>query len=736
MSTACRSLYCLMVLGGFAAMSSAAIAQEEASQDRANAQDEREYDVIIVTAQKQAQSIQDVAASISALSGEQLEERGISTPDKLQFAVPSVQVGTMRSSGGSSITIRGVGLNLFQASPAVALNINGIYQTEPAYGRLAQLDLERVEVLRGPQGTLYGRNANGGAINFITKAPEDTFGAELLVGYTEYGEQHLQTILNMPITSGIRGRLALDYSSREEGFTEHVAGGDDLDSHETISGRGSLSLDLSPDAVLDLSLTMSHQTGPTASFQLNSQPSALALASNPFLANANIALEPWTTTTNDPSRSEQDFMQGSATLTWDLGFAEFKSLSGYTSFTDDYQLDADSSDISAFLQTVSATSTAFSQEFNLSNSSDVLDWVLGFYYLEDNYKQRTTFDFPLGLGALPPGSYLDLQNPQRDTEARAIFADGTWHATDALNLIVGVRYSEEDYTYTYSGEAGLLVGDARIALFPTCPERTDTPSFTSFTPRVGLQYYVADDQNLYATVSKGYKSGGANVYACGNEFNPEQIVAYEAGYRSQWSGGDVTFNASAFYYDYTDLQLAQIANLANIITNADGAEVKGLEFEMAWRPDDHWRLNGNLSLLDATYSEFVNFDTIDPLAGPQDISGNTLNQAPKVSANVGVARTGDIAGFGRLTARADLSFRSKIYFREFNGPLDSQDAYTVANLALIWDNPGDTFSIRLFADNLTNEAYINQMGSSDAFGTRYVSYGAPRQIGVEFRARY
>lgn len=382
----------LTILGVVAGIGISASAQEVGPEATLPAQDERELDVVIVTAQKQAQSIQEVPASISALSGQSLKERGITTADQLQFAVPGLQVGTMRSSGGSSITIRGVGLNLSQASPAVALNINGIYQTEPAYGRLAQLDLERVEVLRGPQGTLYGRNANGGAINFISRAPEDTFSAELLAGYAEYDEQHFQTILNAPLASNIRSRLALDYERRGEGFTEHVAGGEDVDRHETISGRGSLSVDLSSDAVLDLSLTMSHQTGPTAAFQLNSPPSALAVADNPYLASANVALKPWTTTANTPSRSEQDFAQSAATLTWDLGFAELKSLTGYTSFTDDYQLDADSSDISAYIQTVSATSVSFSQEFNLSSSGEMLDWVLGLYYLKDNYKQRFTFD--------------------------------------------------------------------------------------------------------------------------------------------------------------------------------------------------------------------------------------------------------------------------------------------------------------------------------------------------------
>ncbi|MEH6487950.1 TonB-dependent receptor [Hyphomonas oceanitis] len=719
-----RSAVCMAALFGVSAAGALASAQENET---------RKLDTVIVTAQKKSESVQDVAAAISALDGAALEDRGISDVEDLQFVVPGLEVGTLRV-GGTNITIRGVGLN--QGSPGVAVHVDGAYQTSSAMADLAQIDLERVEVLRGPQGTLYGRNANGGVVNFITRKPQDVFTADFLAGYAEYDESHLQTVLNAPVTDQVRSRLVVDYSRRGEGFTKNIAGGQDLDAHDTLAGRASLGIDLSEAATLDISLSGYEQTGPTSSFQLASLPSAAALAANPFLANANVSLKPRTTTANDPSSSDRKMLQGNATLDWDLGVASLKSISSYTSYTDMFQTDSDSTDISAFLQTNRNGSNTFTQEVNLSGSGATLDWVVGAFYLNENAKRRLYFSFPSGQGTLPPGTYLLNNAPVSNTDAYAVFGDATWHVTDRLSLITGVRYSEEKQDYKYSGEIGFLVGDTQIPFLPLCPARTDTASFSSFTPRGGVQYDLAGDQNIYATVSKGFKAGGVNLNSCGNEYDPEKITAYEAGYRSQWQEAGLTFNATGFYYDYTDLQLSQVTGLINLVTNAAAAEVKGIELETAWNPTSNLSLTGNLSWLDAKYSSFVNVDTLNPGAGPQDVAGNRLSNSPEWSANLGAALSTEPGPRGRLTGRVELSYRSKAFFREFNLPVDTQDAYSLVNAALIWEDASETYTVRLYAKNLTDEDYVAQGGSSDAFGTLAITYGAPRQVGLELRARY
>jgi iron complex outermembrane receptor protein len=688
---------------------------------------------IVVTAQKRAQSVQDVAAAISAVSGKELEDRGIQDVDALQFLVPGLEVGSLRI-GGTYVTIRGVGLN--QGAPGVAVHVDGVYQTDSAMADLAQADLERVEVLRGPQGTLYGRNANGGVINFITAKPKDRFEAEALAGYAEFQQSHLQGKLNIPIADGVRSRFVVDYGKRAKGFVRNIAGGPDLDAFERISGRAQLAIDLSDKATLDLSAAASHETGPTSFFQLATLPNAAAIATNPFLANARISLKPWTTTANDPSTSERNFRQVTGTLSWDLGFADLKSITAYTFYEDDFQTDSDGTNLSAFVQTNHEKSKTITQEINLSSSGKVADWVIGAYYLREKSERSLLFALPLGYAPLPPGGYLYSEAPLRKSKVFAVFGDATIHVTDRLNLIAGARYTKEDQVFRYSRSAGVVLGGNRIPLLDLCPPRTDTPDFSSFTPRAGLQYRLADNQNAYATISRGFKAGGVNISSCANIFQPEKITAYEAGYRSQWANDRLTFNLTGFYYDYTDLQLNQVTGLLNLITNAGAAEVYGAEVEAAWTPNGNVSIGGNLSWLNAEYSSFRNVDTLNPAVGEQDLAGNRLNNAPKWSANLSASLSTDPGPDGRFTLRGDLGYRSAIFLREFNTALDRQAGYALLGASLMWEDPGERFTLRLYGTNLTNKAYVAQGGSSDALGTLAITYGAPRQVGIEARVRY
>ncbi|MDP3176363.1 MAG: TonB-dependent receptor, partial [Spirochaetaceae bacterium] len=271
----------------------------------------------------------------------------------------------------------------------------------------------------------------------------------------------------------------------------------------------------------------------------------------------------------------------------------------------------------------------------------------------------------------------------------------------------------------------------------TCPLQTNEVTFNSTTPRVGGQFDVSDDSNLYATYSKGFKVGGFNFSACNQQFRPEKVTSYEAGWKNRLLDGSLILNLSAFYYDYTNLQLNQTVGLTSLITNAAAARVKGIEAEATWRPEVHWTINGNLSLLRAKFTDFLNVDSLAPALGPQDVSGNYLRNAPKTSANLGVAYHSDPLTFGgRITARADVSYRSKVYFREFNNPLDAQKSYVILNGSLIWDSPDERYRVRAFVTNITGEDYIVTMGSSDNFGSRFVSWGAPRQVGAELRVNF
>lgn len=683
-----------------------------------------------MTAQKRSENIQDIPAAITAVSGATLQERGISSPTDLQFVVPSMQAG--RLLGQTAITIRGVGLN--QGSPGVAIHVDGVYQPRPSMGDLAQTDIERVEVLRGPQGTLYGRNANGGAINFITQAPTDKLEGYVLGSYATYDETRLQGVINAPFGDRVRSRLVIDRSDRQKGFIKNILpNGQDKDLGQTLSARLRVTADLLENLKFDLGLTGLHGDGPTSYFTLYNEPNAAAKANNPYLVNAIVPLQPRRTSANDPTGAERDYASASGTFTWDLGGLQLKSISAYQRLADHELRDDDSINVSAFPSERYARSRTVTQELNAGGKIGPVNAVVGVFYMRDSAYDKLHYDFPLGIFPLPPGSTLDHLSMRTLTKSKAIFGDATWSLSERARIVAGIRFSEDTITQTQR----TLLSFGPTPPFESCPLRTNEVTFKSTTPKVGAQFDVSDDSNVYATYSKGFKSGGWNLYACGNGFKPEKLTSYEAGWKNRLLDNTLIVNASVFYYDYTDLQLSQVVGLVRLIKNAPAAKVKGLELEAVWKPEEHWTVNANASLLDAKYTEFTNIDSLDPARGPQNVKGHYLSNAPKVSTNVGVAYRSDPLNVGgRLTARADVSYRSKVYFREFNHALDAQKGYAIVNAALIWDSPEEKYRVRLFATNLFGEDYVVQMDSSDNFGSRYAAWGAPRQVGLELKANF
>lgn len=691
---------------------------------------------IIVTAQKRQQSVQDVAAAITAISADTIEQRGVTSASNLQFIVPSTQIGNLL--GQTAVTIRGVGLN--EGAPGVAIHVDGVYQARPSMGDMLQIDIERVEVLRGPQGTLYGRNANGGVVNFITRAPTGQFEGYALASYGNYNEARLQGMINVPITDKVRARAVVDWNKRGDGFVKNIVpGGQDLDKAETISGRGRIDLMPTEDFKIELKGEFLNSDGPSQYFTLHNDPTPLALSLNPALASATYSFAPWRTSANDPVNTRRRYGALSAIATLNLGHVSLKSITGYSHLSDRSLADDDGIDISMFPVRRDYISRSFSQEFNVSYSSQLVDAVTGAFYLND--KLDHTLDHALKEGfavtllpdnGLPPGSQLLFRVPSYKTEVKAVFADVTLHPSERLSLIAGVRYSEE--TQHQTQQNNITFGPS--APIDTCPLRTNDAKFTSTTPRFGARYEVTDDASIYATYSKGFKAGGFNLYACDNPFNPEKLTSYEGGLKLRLLDRTLTLNISAFQYDYTDLQISQVIGLARFIKNAAAAKVKGVEVETAWRPDNHWTLDANLSALDAKYTHFSNIDGLAPDKGTQVLDGKRLNRSPQFSSNFGVSYRTTPGDLGAFTFRVDVSQRSRLYFREFNGPLDVQQPYGLLNAAVIWDSPGQRLRVRAYGNNLTNKAYIAQMSSSDSFGARFVSWGAPRQYGVEVKAAF
>jgi len=685
---------------------------------------------VIVTAQRRSASVQDVPAAISALDAATIAQRGVNDVATLQFAVPSLTFG--RNLGSTQVAIRGVGRSVGQ--PGVAVNVDGVYQPRDTPMIAGQADLDRIEVLRGPQGTLYGRNANGGAVNFITQAPTDRLEGYVLGSYATYDEWRLQGMANAPLGERVRARLVADWNVRDDGLVKNLAGGKSLDRLDRLSGRLRVDVDLTETLTLGLNLN-AFRGGPKGDYYLpTTRPSAAGIAANPYLARANIPLRPWRTTALGAAGSDRAFESAAATLDWRLPFGTLKSITAYQHMKNVWDQDRDGFDLSVVESHADERAHTFTQEFDLNGQAGPVDWVGGAYLMRDRSTVNTFFAFPLGFTPLPPGFFLRFDSPRGDTDAYAAFGDVTWKASERLRLIGGLRWSRDEITFTHHNDVGLVAG--RVPLLDVCPLRRDDHAWESVTYRAGAQYEVADHAQAYATVSNGFKSGGVNLSGCDDPFNPEKITSYEAGFKGRFLEGRAQLNAAAFWYDYADFQLVQVVGIAARVTNAGSATVKGVELEGHWNPDEHWSLDAGLVLLDAEFGSFTNTDSLNPGRGPQNLHGRRLPNAPKWSGNFGVAYRTAMTERGRLTLRADVTARSKVFFREFNTPAESQSGYAILGANLIWDSPGGRYTLRVFGNNLTDHAYWVSMLAVDGFGALEGTYGEPRQAGVELKARF
>ncbi|NKB99661.1 MAG: TonB-dependent receptor plug domain-containing protein [Pseudomonadales bacterium] len=699
--------------------------------------EERVIEEVVVTAHKRAQTVQDTAAAVAAITGDALDDQGIDGPFGLQFVTPSMQVADIL--GRTYITIRGVGLN--QGSPGVAIHVDGVYQPDPRMGELLQLDLERVEVLRGPQGTLYGRNANGGAVNYITKAPEDEFDAYVLAGGNDYDELRTQGMINIPLSDQLSARVIASWRDQDEGYVENILpGGKDFDKSESKSARLRLRYTPSDTFEADFSASFSDLNGPVQYFTLSTEPNPVSVFLNPSLGTATTTQEPWKSSANDRINTDQEYTNVSVNLTWDLDTVTLKSITGYTDYDEVSHADDDGISITMFPSVRSYDQESLSQEFNISYVGDNIDVVGGVYYSEDDFNHTLDYDLLEGVAVtllpaagLPIGSDLLFTVPDFDTEVMAVFGDVTYHVNEQLSLMAGVRYTDESQSQT---QANSIQIGATGPVIPTCALRTNDADYDATTFRAGASYAFSDNVNGYFTYSEGFKSGGYNAYACDDNFQPEEIEAYEVGLKTELLDSALTLNLSAFFYDYTDLQISQVVGLTRLIDNAPKAEVKGAEVEVAWVPNQHWMITGNVSWLDATYKEFTNTDGLNPGIGDQVLDGNYLNHAPKLSTNLSVSYTTPMTDMGLVVFRADYSYRDNLYFREFNGPLEEQESYAIVNLNVIWESPSEQYSVRLFANNLTDEVYVSQMDASDNFGARFQTWGRPRVYGGEVKVRF
>lgn len=663
--------------------------------------------------------VQATPAAVSVLRGDALDRLQARTIQDLSGRAPGMTMS--QNTGFAQLTIRGIGSTaVFAGSdPSSAVYVDGVYIARPLAVLTDFLDLERVEVLRGPQGTLYGRNAVGGAVNIVTRDPtsDPTVSARVAAG--DFG-----AVLAEAGASGalggerLLGRVAFarayhDGFVRDLDHPDHPLGGED-----SISARAKLRVAFTSSAALLLSGDV---------FQRDPAPLVYAKV---------LEVKPGFRISNPPALHDvrastlavSDYVQygGAARLNAVLPHnMTLTSLTAYRRLDSDLTVDGDVTELDLTISNVTGSQRQFSQEVTLSQHLSQVSWVSGVFVFDERDRQPTYV-------TLPAAGLMSTLSPRVEASARAVFGQATMPLAGRLAAIAGLRFSRESKTFDNSGGVSALSSPG-VPIPGTSYSYTDASEYDSWTPRFGLQFDVSPSAMTYVSASRGFKSGGFNAASpvAGRGFAPEQAWSYEAGIKSRLAGGRAIVNLAAFHTDYRDLQVqTAIAPGVIDISNAAEATIQGVEVEgvAAWGP---LQTGGHLAWLDARYDRYIAVGVGGVLG---DAAGHRLNNAPQWSGTTWVGWERELTG-GRLSARAEAAWQSTVFFTPFNDVVQRQTSYGLLDVSVEFRPRRQPWSIGAFARNLTNEDYITGTFSSPppAIGGRP---GEPRRVGITFSIAY
>ena len=661
--------------------------------------------------------VQTIPMAVSVLPGSDLNRLQVHTIEALAGRAPTVTFS--QNTGFAQLTIRGIGSNVVFAGsdPSSAVYVDGVYLSRPAMLLTDFLDLERVEVLRGPQGTLYGRNAVGGALHVITKNPSDVMeaSARLVGGTLDTGRAEAR--VSGPI---LRGRLlgsvtflrgVMDGFVRDRDHPDHPLGGEDV-----TAARAKLHAVVNRRIDLLLSGEATHE-----------DPAPLVYAKV-------LAVKPGFRVDNPPdlhevrtstlAESEKIQYAGSARLTVRLAPATtLTSLTAYRKLNYELLVDADITELDLAISNVRERQHQISQEVTLSQTRSNLTWVGGMFLLDESDRQPTI----VTLGGPRLQNHL---NPRLDATTQAVFGQATVPLVSNLSATAGLRYTREHKTYNNAGQLQTL--DPPITVVPpSAYSYTDALSHTAWTPKAGLEWRAGAQTMTYVSAARGFKSGGFNLTstAAGRGFDPESAWSYEAGVKTRLAREFVRVNVAAFETDYSRLQV-QTAIVPGVIdiSNAAEATIRGVEVEADTARAGPVRMGGHVAWLRAKYDRYIAVG-VGGVTG--DVAGKRLNNAPEWSGRVWLEWTRHLGNAGALSSRADTRWQSTVYFTPFNDAVQRQQPYGLLDLSAEFQPARRGWSVGLYARNLTDEDYITGSFSSPqpAFGGRPAE---PRRIGVQF----
>jgi iron complex outermembrane receptor protein len=732
---------------------------------------------VVVTAEKRKDTEQKTPLALTVVSGEEIANQGVSQPQDLSKLVPGL---TITNTPITVISVRGVGTtsefdSLAQLGVGVSTDGLNIDRVTAVAGNF--FDLERVEVLLGPQGTLYGRNATGGAVNLISNKPNQTFGGNAQMELGNYNLRRVTGAINVPVSGQLALRAAF-FDSKRDGYLSDGYNDEDL-------RAGRLHALWTPNS--DVSLLMTLEASKVGGIGIGNAFESLGLVGAQSSPEANslrrLALVPGPTGPQpipSPSPSFQAFNNRSARaqLDWNLGFGTLTVIPGYRSQNFAYQQGTVQGGI-----TSSGSSNQFTTEVRLANQTDKLKWNVGLYDFNEHVNFGFTAQFvfftllPQGIPALA-SVYQTLNTPNYDTKSQAAFGEMTYSFNDRFRGILGARYTTEkktaDLANQWYGEGFNIAGRSVTAISPLTGVSTNLYAYNTpisekvshTTGRIGIEYDLAPKSMLYATVSQGFKGGGFGLAPPPQTtYKPEYLTAYTLGVKNRFLNDSIQLNAEVYSWDYTDQQLSVVVNdiyggLEQITVNAAKSRLSGAEVSLLWAPEAHDRLGLKLMYEHAVFGSYnvvsglgasgnaPNGCTFTPTtylgrnAFNEDCSGLNLPFTPKESGNASYAHTFDLGSGGAVVVGGDVHFASAQQTQVSTFPLYTEHGYAMYDASVAYQAPGKVWSVTAYGRNLGNKLVYNSPGTDSwnpaipAALNKVSGVLPPRTVGLIIKANF
>jgi iron complex outermembrane receptor protein len=721
---------------------------------------------VTVTARKVEENLQDTPIAISAYTGDALVERQIFNTNVLDQVVPNLQFADNAPLAGnnssSQVFIRGIGQTdpTSTVDPGVGLYIDDVYIGWAVGGTMTLRDIANVQVLRGPQGTLFGRNTIGGAILMTTTEPGDEFGGTVRAGFGSDNLMDGFLALDVPLSDSFRSRFSFGLR-QQDGYVERTDGTDlgDTDTY-TATAKFVWTPSDTVRATLAMDYTQSDENGSPLVFAAINEaatfPRVASLTAGcpgttdgavpppgaadqpvPMIADDRCANDlqsrgPYGNNGSLPLSSKLDNWGGSLNLAFDLSDAVvLKSISSYRGISWEGVRDADNTPLTILHTIYDVDGWQWSEELQLTYQSTAVTGVVGLYYFEQGSDDIVTVE----LNPPPPGIQRDSDNNKVDNQSWAAFTQWTFNLSEKTALTVGGRYTEDDKG-SYPDQYDFATPNIKQV-----PVQWYRDTFTSFTPSASIAFDTSDNTMVYLSYAEGFKGGGFNSHFNAVltqaqvdallKFEQEEAKTLELGVKSDLAGNTLRLNGAVFMADYTDMQVTYRgplpAGVAPFLTNAGKASIEGAELELTWAPTPDWLIEGSLGYLNATIDELVATPLL--ILPPGLVEGNKLPFAPKMQAHLGLAYTATTGNF-EITPRVDLSYQDTTYFDATNTPEISQlDSYTVINASLVFGSSEGTWHVRLGVNNATDEEYPIAGNSSLTTGSGYaeIAYNRPRE---------